>query len=180
MTGDRLANFERRSPKSPKIQTRRKKKYLTFDLRRVYHDAINRLDDFRLIDDDQRLVMEILVDGYVQSTLQSFVKKTVHETGKLSEPTYTNTEFVNALTNKHPTLASAAQISGLSIILRSTKDQVAHYAEREIAEYMCGAFNDAMHEYGVYARIEDGDVVLHKVRNFTRAEARELVESIET
>lgn len=176
---DRLAQFERRLAGGVKIKPRRPKKNVAFDLLRTYDEAVRRTDDWRLIDADQKVMMELLVDGHLHCTLQSFVKKTISEVGEYSRPSSDHTEFVRAMVNRFPTLASASEITALSNVLRA-KGLESYYTEEEIAKYMCKAYINAMYSYGAYAKIEHGDVVSYMMQKFSREKALELVESIES
>lgn len=157
----------------------RPKKQSGFDLIPVYNEAVSRPENWRLVEADQRTIMELLVDGFIHSTLQSFVKRTVSEVGQFTQPSPENTEFVRAMVNRFPTLASVSEIAALSNVLR-VKGLGAYYTEDEVAKYMCKVFINRMHRYGAYARIEYGDVVLYMAQKVSRQKALELVESIDT
>lgn len=161
------------------VKPRRPKNYSGFDLIPVYNEAVSRSDDWRLIEADQRTIMELLVNGFLYSTLQSFVKRTVSEVGQFTQPSPEETDFVRAMVNKFPTLANVSEITALSNILR-VKGLQAYYTEDEIAKYICKVFINRMHRYGAYAKIEHGDVALYMAQKVSRQKALELVESIET
>jgi len=179
MTGDRLADFERRTGGKTINRPRRSKRVANFDIESAFLEAINRPDSYHNYDTDLREVMERLVDGHVSSTLGSFIKKVVQEYAKLAMPSTDNQDFGYALTTMFPTYAKASEITALSHVLVA-KEVEAYYSEGEIAKYMCIAVNKHLHKYGVHAMVESRAVVLYVKQKVSREKALELVESIES
>jgi|GEM_PF-5265480 len=165
-----------------KSQTRKPKviKHPTFDLVRLYHEAVNRPEDYRFNYLDQKRGLQMFIDGYIRSRLHEIVIKTVEFDRTLPLPTTDNLRFVEVLTRKFPTLASSSVIAGLNTALRSMRPD-AYYSDQEIAKYICSEFNKGRRLYGVYVALDEyGDVVFRLEAKLSQEEVRELVNSIDT
>ena len=177
MSLDRLADFERRDGGQTKVRSRRPKRNANFDIQRAYIEAVNRPNIHPNYAADLREVMHCLVDGHVKSTLGSVVKKVAENYGESAMPGVNDQRFGEVIAAMFPTYAKASEITALSHVLVA-KELEAYYSEGEIAKYMCKVVNKHLNKYGVQAKLESRAVVLHKVRKFSRKEARALLDTI--
>jgi hypothetical protein len=179
MSHDRLADFERRDGGQTMIRSRRPKRKAAFDVQRLYLETIDRPNNPHYYAMDLREVMQKLVDGHINSTLGSFTRKIAQEYGESAIPSADDHKFGYTLATMFPTYAKASEITALSHVLVA-KGVEAYYSEGEIAKYMCKAVNRLLNVYGVHAKIESKAIVLYMAHKFSRKEALELIEDIDT